>query len=296
MQINAAQAPQWLLFLIICLLAAIACVEGCQDKEADIGCRAGANRHLLVRTEGNITLSEAEDALRGYGVNSFGPIVYMARTPTCPVAELPASAAGQLFTFCKADGDKRACQPEGKNGITTPLFQFTCINHTCIETLNIAVSACVLNKTFNVPLVSTANSDCQFSEMVAPMSDGSTPFTPEFLQPVGNSRSLIDCILGVPTGTRIFNTLSCTDGFFRMATVVPLGGKEFVPQGVPFRCVWDGRCREHEGCCEGDALFEGTLVCYLEQHGGVVLTGSSGIRRLHWGLPLLAGFLGSLLD
>eukprot|EP00803_Ostreobium_quekettii_P002849 evm.model.scf_901.7 EVM.evm.TU.scf_901.7 scf_901:52480-54232(-) len=295
MSVGARTVPCWLLFLTISLLVPSNHARQQQHVVIVDGSKAGTFRRLLVRPKGNITVQEAEDTLRDYGVDDFGTIVYMSTTPTCPVAGLPASASGQLFTYCKANGDKRACQAEGTGGTKVPLFRLTCENHTCIETLTNSETACTLNRAFDVPLASAASADCELNATLAPMSNGSTPFTPEFLQPVGSAKSLLECILGVPEGTRILNELLCDNGFFRLATIVPLGGEAFVPQGVPFRCIWDGRCREHDGCCQGDAVFEGTFICYLVQRGSKGQADSSTVQRACWELLLAAVLLASVL-
>eukprot|EP00803_Ostreobium_quekettii_P010280 evm.model.scf_146.4 EVM.evm.TU.scf_146.4 scf_146:113064-113900(-) len=259
--------------------------------------QAAPLRHLLTVSAGNITIQSAEAILRGYGIDTFGPIVYMAKTPTCPLDPLPASARAQLFTFCQTNAAVRKCRKKerrdrGSLGLRPPLFHMACRNQTCLETLTVGATSCVLRRTLDLPATQTVNTSCRLT--LPDTMDSSQPFTPVFLQPVGE-RSVFDCILGLPVGSNLSNRLSCNGGFFRAESRFHLGGEAFLPPEADFRCTWDGRCREDKGCCAGDALFEGEFICYLPEGAVAPSMGSGAGRQLLRVAALLACLLAILL-
>lgn len=241
---------------------------------------SGSFRRLLDSCNGNLPEEAAAQVLMSLGITDFGTIVHRSRAPTCPLDGLPASARGQLFSFCSQNAATRNCTRPAAQELGSsaaphpPLYQLSCENSTCVELLTPLATACLLpDATSGVDAMGNASEgDCKVEFGIVDgqnRRNASAPFKPGMLRRMGTGRSVFDCILGLPAGSGVLTALQCVEGALRLETIVTLGGPPIVPPGVPFRCMWDGRCRGEEGCCEGGAIFRSYFICYVPGWSGM---------------------------
>ncbi|CAD7698552.1 unnamed protein product [Ostreobium quekettii] len=240
------------------------------------------SRHLLAPSAGRFTVQEAEETLRGFGIE-HGPILYMGKTADCPLRDLPENDTATLTVYCASTARMRACR--GREG--RPLFHMTCQNETCVDSLSFSATACNLNGRLGIPLEETVNRSCELS--VPETDDALNLHMPFFLTPDGE-RSIFDCLFAWPTNSTVLIKYVCVEGFFSLEVSTFLGSGPLVPGKAEYHCIRDTRCGgEGE---DGGLQFDGEFICYLPKGSRVALTnwaaGRGARQALFLGAPALA--------
>ncbi|CAD7702845.1 unnamed protein product [Ostreobium quekettii] len=272
---KATRTLCWLVLLTLCLRATeVRPVRLQQMSRPGHSHRLRHFRRLFSSTQGNLSAGEAEGILREYGIENFGTVVSAVRSSVIDLESLPAPARGQLFVLCRTLGALRNCSIEEQQSLQGsadaargPLFQFACENQTCMESWPPQKTACILDSLFGAPASNSTREMCSNRDMGMGNSSGPSLSTPPSLLPVGDVENMFAGLLGLPNGTEILSNSTCKDGKPQTDVFAQLGDEPFVMPGESFRCIWDGRCRDTEGCCDMDQSASGEFICY--QPGGV---------------------------
>ncbi|CAD7702846.1 unnamed protein product [Ostreobium quekettii] len=230
-----------------------------------------ALRKLLKHDDRDLTEVQATGVLRGVGVDRSGRIFYSSRIPSCHVEDTPASTVGQIFTLCQQAAAIRNCslavgRRENVTGSSVgPLFQFKCGSGICSDTWVPSSSDCDVEALFGVPLQKALQGECPTEAGHEHVSS----FAPTLLQPLGAPWQEVGCIYGMPNGTQVFSEEHCDDGRRHVDVMLRLAGQGFADGGAEFWCTWDARCRDTQGCCEGDNLYEGEFICFVDTDASV---------------------------
>jgi len=156
-----------------------------------------------------------------------------------------------------------------------PLFHFKCESGICSDTWVPSSSSCDVDVFFGVPLLKTLQGACQADDGREHVSS----FSPTLLQPLGAPWEEVGCLYGLPNGTKVFSEEHCDEGGRHVDVMLRLAGQGFAASGAEFWCIWDARCRDTEGCCEGDHPYEGEFICFVDTDASVQGETSGSILR-----------------
>lgn len=229
------------------------CHGGVGHKFASTGWACPPGRNLLIYPGDNRT---AEEKLMGFGIESFGRILFNGRQTPCGSSLQSASTTGGLISLCGTLDVFDSCL-ENKTVVSEPRpqFFFFCEERTCLLVMSVKETKCLLKKRAGLVPKSKKNGEC-FFEGVPDSASFFEEEEPAFFAPIG-SQELPQCVLAAPEGTVFLRKLICREGKVRVQLKAILGGEE--PLGGPgefFYCVVDGKCAEKG--------FRADFICYEE--------------------------------
>eukprot|EP00803_Ostreobium_quekettii_P010279 evm.model.scf_146.3 EVM.evm.TU.scf_146.3 scf_146:88905-91490(-) len=291
-RLSTSSAHFWILMLGSLLHAAASLSDGVQDAGS-----AAHSRGLRDHNEGEIAHPEAAQILLQHGVADFGAIVHTSRSPTaqCQVEQLEASAVGQLFDLCvqidKVHNCTATASPERGSGVGTgaTVFRFLCRNDTCIDAWPPALTDCMIGTLLGDSDldggIALAGMGCDQATLGAVQREGERGSKAGILDSVGQSNAF-GCLTGLPHGAAVSTSTRCAGRRFQTDVMLRLKEGGFV-EGADYGCIWAGRCRKSETCCENGQSFEGIFICYLAEGQSVGLSTSAAVPRARWA-PIVA--------